>query len=85
LKHRYLLPIFALKWAKKGDWRHSTEGRAGIARNGLPRCFRRRARTPDLPVEESRKFELAIDLKTAKALGPSIPPSPLMRADEVIQ
>jgi hypothetical protein len=35
LKHRYLLPIFALKWAKKGDWRHSTEGRAGIARNDL--------------------------------------------------
>ena len=78
------------------DWREHVEEGGLMAYGGSVSAFTRRAAVyidrlfrganpAELPVERATTFELAINLRTAKALGLTIPPSLLQRADQVIE
>jgi putative ABC transport system substrate-binding protein len=87
LKHRLPAATFSRSFAEVG----------GLLSYGpdAPESFRRSAgyvikilqggKPADMPVEQPTKFELVINLKTAKALGLEVPPTLLARADEVIE
>jgi len=96
--HRARLADLALKGrlpSMSTQWQWVEAGGLMSYGPSLPDLYRRAAtyvdkvlkgaKPADLPIEQPTKFELVINLKTAKALGLTIPPSLLQRADEVIQ
>jgi putative ABC transport system substrate-binding protein len=97
-RHRTRLANLALKYRlpmMSGETGAAEAGALLYYGSDIPESWRRAAtyvdkilkgtKPADLPVEQPSKFELIVNLKTAKALGLAIPPAVLGRADEVIQ
>ena len=98
VSHRAPLAALALKYLLPGMFGTKVEAEAGGLMSygaDITDQFRRAAlyidkilkgvKPADLPVEQASKYQLVINLKTAKALGLTIPPTLLVRADEVME
>ena len=87
LKHR--LPLFAAiaSFAYEGGLISYSINQKDVYRRAAYYVDRilRGAKPADLPVEQATRFELVVNLKTAKELGLAIPPVVLARADEIIE
>jgi len=87
LKHRLPTAVGGREYAEAGGLFSYSVNYPDLFRRAA--CYvdkiLRGAKPADLPVEQPTKFELVINLKTAKALGLTIPPSLLQRADQVIE
>ena len=87
LKHRVPMVFTLRKQAEAGGlMSYAADDEDDLPPRGPPRGrILQGAKPADLPVEEPTKFQFVINLKTAKALGLTIPPAVLARADEIIQ
>ncbi len=87
LRHR-LPSMFGLReWAELGALLSYGPNNVALFRRAAEYVERiaNGAKPADLPVEQPTKFELLVNLKSAKALGLTVPPTLLARADEVIE
>jgi putative ABC transport system substrate-binding protein len=86
--HNHLLSVFVFReWVDAGGLLSYGPSFIGMYRRVAEIVDRigRGAKASDLPVEQPTKYELVVNLRTAKALGLEIPPSLLARADEVVE
>jgi len=86
-QHRIPAVYTSLGWAEQGGLMEYAANTRELIRRAASYVDRilKGAKPGDLPIEQPTKFELVINMKTAKALGLTIPPSLLLRADQVIK